>query len=121
MTGLLDTNVALYLLGGRLAEPLPAGTYGVSVISEMELLAWPSLTTEEEEKVRGFLDQLVICELTPSIRARAVQLRRQKQLKLPDAIVCATAIEFGVDLWTNDTSLAKVPGLTCRTAKLSSV
>ena len=22
MTGLLDTNVALYLLGGRLAEPL---------------------------------------------------------------------------------------------------
>jgi predicted nucleic acid-binding protein len=122
MTGLLDTNVALYLLGGRLAEPLPAGTYGVSVISEMELLAWPSLTTEEEEeKVREFLDQLVICELTPSIRARAVQLRRQKQLKLPDAIVCATAIEFGVDLWTNDTSLAKVPGLTCRTAKLSSV
>ncbi len=23
MTGILDTNVALYLLGGRLAEPLP--------------------------------------------------------------------------------------------------
>ena len=41
MTGLLDTNVALYLLGGRLAESLPAGAYGVSVITEMELLAWP--------------------------------------------------------------------------------
>jgi predicted nucleic acid-binding protein len=39
MTGLLDTNVALYLLGGRLAEPLPSGSYGVSVITEMELLA----------------------------------------------------------------------------------
>ena len=39
MTGLLDTNVALYLLGGRLAEPLPTGSYGVSVITEMELLA----------------------------------------------------------------------------------
>jgi len=35
MTGLLDTNVALYLLGGQLAEPLPAGSYGVSVITEM--------------------------------------------------------------------------------------
>jgi hypothetical protein len=34
MTGLLDTNVALYLLGGRMASPLPAGTYGVSVITE---------------------------------------------------------------------------------------
>jgi hypothetical protein len=39
MTGLLDTNVALYLLGGRLAAPLPTGNYGVSVITEMELLA----------------------------------------------------------------------------------
>jgi len=38
MTGLLDTNVALYLLGGRLVQPLPIGSYGVSVIIEMELL-----------------------------------------------------------------------------------
>ena len=76
MTGLLDTNVALYLLGGRLAEPLPSGSYGLSIITEMELLAWPSLTPEEEQKIREFLSQLVIYELTLSIRARAVQLRR---------------------------------------------
>ncbi len=56
MTGLLDTNVALYLLGGRLVAPLPAGTYGISVVTEMELLAWPSLTREEEKKVHGFLE-----------------------------------------------------------------
>ena len=103
MTGLLDTNVALYLLGGRLAEALPAGTYGVSVITEMELLAWPSLTTKEEENVREFLTQLVICELTPSIRNRAVRLRREQRLRLPDAIVCATAMDFAMELWTNDT------------------
>jgi predicted nucleic acid-binding protein len=119
MTGLLDTNVALYLLGGRLAAPLPTGSYGVSVITEMELLAWPSLTTEEENRVREFLGQLFICELTPSIRARAVQLRREEHLKLPDAVVCATAMEFGVELWTNDMTLAKVPGLTCRAVNLS--
>ncbi|PYK40530.1 MAG: PIN domain nuclease [Verrucomicrobia bacterium] len=118
MTGLLDTNVALYLLGGRLAARLPTGSYGVSVITEMELLAWPSLTTEEEKKVRQFLGQLVICELTPTIRARAVQLRREQHLKLPDAVVCATAMEFGVELWTNDTTLAKVPGLACRAVNL---
>ena len=55
MTGLLDTNVALYLLGGRLAAPLPEGEHGVSVITEMEMLAWPSLTPEEEARVRAFL------------------------------------------------------------------
>lgn len=119
MTGLLDTNVALYLLGGRLAVPLPAGTYGVSVITEMELLAWPSLTSEEEKNVREFLRQLVVCELTPPIRDRAVQLRRVHQLKLPDAVVCATALEFGVELWTNDKTLAKVADLTCRSVALT--
>ena len=119
MTGLLDTNVALYLLGGRLAEPLPGGNYGVSVVTEMELLAWPSLTSEEEKKVREFLGQVAICELTPSIRARAVQLRKEHHLKLPDAIVCATAGKLGVELWTNDTTIAKVSGLTCRSARLS--
>ena len=121
MTGLLDTNVALYLLGGQMAEPLPAGSYGVSVITEMELLAWPSLTIEEEKKVREFLGQVVICELTPSIRGRAVQLRKEQHLKLPDAVVCATAMEFGVELWTNDTSLAKVPGLNCRAVNVTKI
>ncbi len=120
MTGLLDTNVALYLLGGRLATPLPIGSYGISVISEMELLAWPSLTSDEEKRVHEFLQQLTVCELTPSIRARAVTLRREQHLKLPDAVICATASEFGVELWTNDKALAKVPGVTCRSVNLAS-
>lgn len=120
MTGLLDTNVALYLLGGRMAAPLPVGSYGVSVITEMELLAWPSLTAEEEQKVRDFLSELSICELSPAVRARAVRLRREEHLKLPDAVISATAMEFGVELWTNDTGLAKVPGLVCRAVTLLS-
>lgn len=119
MTGVLDTNVVLYLLGGRLEEPLPVGAYGISVITEMELLAWPSLTAEEEERVRALLHELTICDLTQSIRARAVTLRKEQHLKLPDAVVCATAMEFDVELWTNDKMLAKVPNLTCRSVAVA--
>ena len=118
MTGLLDTNVALYLLGGRLAAPLPAGNYGVSVITEMELLAWPTLTDDEEKKVRAFLGRVTVCELTPAIRARAVSLRRAERIKLPDAIVCATAMEHGAELWTNDARLSRLSGLICRSVAL---
>ena len=50
MRRLLDTNAALYLLDGRLAMPLEAGPYYVSVVSEMELLSYPDLT--ETPKVR---------------------------------------------------------------------
>lgn len=118
VTGLLDTNVALYLVGGQLSSPLPEGDYGVSVITEMEMLAWPSLTTLEEVKVRSFLATITVCELTPTIRATAVRLRRAERLKLPDAIICATAIEHGAELWTNDERLQHVPGLVCRQVKL---
>ncbi len=121
MTGLLDTNVALYLLGGKLSAPLPVGDYGVSVITEMELLAWPSLTLEEETRVKAFLQSVVLCELTPVIRQLAVRLRREQRLRLPDAIICATALEQRAELWTNDERLHAVPGLHCRRVDLRPV
>lgn len=52
---LLDTNVVLYLLGGRLANPLPSGQYVVSVITEIELLSYPTLPSDEEIQIRDFL------------------------------------------------------------------
>lgn len=55
MRYVLDTNVALYLLGGRLLNPLPSGEYYLSVISEMEMLSYPSLTKPEELKIRQLL------------------------------------------------------------------
>ena len=39
-------------------------------------------------------------------------------LKLPDAIICATALEHGVELWTNDARLGRVGGLVCRSVAL---
>jgi hypothetical protein len=119
VTGLLDTNIALYLLGGRLEAPLPPGDYGVSVITEMELLSWPSLTPEEETRVNAFLSSVTVCDLTAAIRIRAVKLRRDERFKLPDAIVCATAMEHDVELWTNDARLARVPDLVCHSVSLT--
>jgi hypothetical protein len=51
----LDTNAILYLLGGKLAYPLPEGQYFISIISEMELLSYPSLEEFAQSKIEGFL------------------------------------------------------------------
>lgn len=64
--------------------------------------------------MRGFLEWVDVCELTPVIRRSTVSLRRNNRLKLPDAIICATALEYGVELWTNDAALEGVPGLIIR-------
>jgi len=43
----LDTNAVLYFLAGRLAQALPQADFYVSVITEMELLSYPLLKSEE--------------------------------------------------------------------------
>lgn len=48
MKFLLDTNVVIYLLGGRLRHALPQGDFGVSVITEIELLSYPALAPDDE-------------------------------------------------------------------------
>jgi hypothetical protein len=49
MNILIDTNIALYLLGGdsRIAEVLEGETVYVSFISELELLGYPGITNKD--------------------------------------------------------------------------
>jgi predicted nucleic acid-binding protein len=50
-----------------------------------------------------FLGQFEILPVDPAVAGRAVKLRTSKALKLPDAIVLASAIEAGMILVTRDT------------------
>jgi predicted nucleic acid-binding protein len=111
MRSLLDTNMVLYLLADRLANPLPQGEYFVSVITEIELLSYPSLTEDEEQKIQTFLEDIVLIELSRDIRSATIDLRRKTGLKLPDAIIAATAIAINAKLLTNDRVFDRVSGL----------
>src|SRR5205823_1403542 len=63
----------------------------ISIISWMEVLA--GARTEADEDVRrGFLAHFRIVPLTPEVAEEAVRLRRQHRLKLPDAIIWASAL-----------------------------
>jgi predicted nucleic acid-binding protein len=101
----LDTNAVLYLLGGRLAQPLPDGSYCLSVISELELLAYPALTLSEEAHIKAFLQDITIVELNSIVKSHAIDLRKPYRLKLPDACIVATALAFNATLLTNDQQL----------------
>ncbi|RKZ38879.1 MAG: type II toxin-antitoxin system VapC family toxin [Gammaproteobacteria bacterium] len=115
---LLDTNIILYLLGGRLAEPLPEGNYYFSVMTEMELLSYPDLDKQTEQKIRDFLAQLTLINLEEPIKTKTIQLRRQHTLKLPDAIIVATALTLNVPLLSNDLRLNRLSDLDCRQLKM---
>jgi len=118
MKWLLDTNTVLYLLGGRLAAPLVAGEYSVSVISEMELLSYPALDEAAEKHIRSFLADVAVIGLTQPVKESAIRIRRQTGLRLPDAIVAATAVVLDAEVLTNDLDLLRVAGLRARSLPL---
>ncbi len=118
MIYVLDTNVILYFLRGRLAEPLPAGDYLVSVITEIELLSYASIPPDDEQLILEFLAAATLTNLSPATRTAAIQLRRQHRLKLPDAVIAGTALAMDAELLTNDVRLARIPELRCRQVRL---
>jgi len=113
----LDTNIALYHLGGRLTAPLPSGLHHAFIVTEMELLSYPNLSKIEEQRVQNFLAQLLIVGINEPIKSMAIALRKQHRLKLPDAIISATAQSLNALLLTNDLKLSSIT--TLQTQSLS--
>ena len=91
--------------------PFLDGTAIISVISEIELLGWHKLNPDEKKKLRLLLDDCIIFELTAEIRKLAIDIRQQKKIKTPDAIIAATAMHLQVPIVSSDKGLKNIPGI----------
>jgi predicted nucleic acid-binding protein len=116
---LLDTNTIIYLVNGRLALPLPDGKYSVSIITEIELLSFSGISAQEDHKIRDLLFLLERIQLTDAVRDETIRLRRNNKLKLPDAIIAASALTQDVVLLTNDHAFSSINGLLVQSLVLS--
>ncbi|MEZ6234273.1 MAG: type II toxin-antitoxin system VapC family toxin [Phycisphaerales bacterium] len=108
MTHLLDTNIVLLHLAGRLGERLPGGVHGVSVITEIETLSWAGLDDASERRIREFLKTVRVIELDRAAAESAIAIRRAHGVKTPDAIIAGTARAMGLKLVTNDARLLRL-------------
>ncbi|MBI4937282.1 MAG: type II toxin-antitoxin system VapC family toxin [Nitrosomonadales bacterium] len=115
---LLDTNAIIYLVNGRLASPLPDGKYSISIITEIELLSFSGLSDEEEQRIHDLLLVLDRVQLSDTVRDLTIRLRRNNRLKLPDAIIAASALAQQAILLTNDQTFASIDGLDCKALQL---
>ncbi len=115
---LLDTNVVLYFFGGRLTNPLLSGQYFVSVITEIELLSYPSLSPDEETQIRDFLTKITVVGIESNIKELASALRQQYRVRLPDAIIAATAQSLNATLFTKDVRLANLTEINTQSVQI---
>lgn len=111
---LLESNIALCVLNGDsiLVQYLQDKVFYVSFINELELLGYKKITSAEEAKIDLFLEDCAIVDINEGIKEITKQIRRKYSLKLPDAIVAATAIFLGIPLLSADKQFRHVSDLT---------
>jgi predicted nucleic acid-binding protein len=121
----LDTNAVIAVIKGQALsaeriEDLRHSKNCVSVITRIELFAYPNLTEGEAEKIRCFLKKCRVVPLKRSVELLAIKIRRDSnpRLKLPDSIIAATALILNATLLTNDIKLFNKTYSGLKSAKL---
>lgn len=119
MNYLLDTNFVINYFKGifkgdtrKFADSVINDTTFISVITRMELLSWKSLNAKDEEVIKEFISDSTVFSLEENIINTTILLRKANKIKLPDAIIAATALEQGMQLLTHNLKdFTNIPGL----------
>ena len=112
---MLDSNFIIYAAKPEypgLRRLIAARSPAVSVVSKVEVLGYHKLTAAERLHFEAFFAAAEVLPITDSVVGRAVALRQTRKMSLGDALVAATALEFGRELLTrNVKDFAWVTGL----------
>ncbi len=115
---LLDTNAIITLLqkDPNLIKLLQSADWvGISIISQIEFLAFSGLSEADKQLFQRFLQRVEVIDLdrqNSSLIEQIIFVRQQYRLKLPDAIIAAMAIQNSAKLVTRDVQLNRITELT---------
>ena len=73
----------------------------LSVISKIEVLSF-NANEEYTNLLADFINDAIIIDLTTDIVNRTILLRKKYKIKVPDAIIAATALVFDYTIITNN-------------------
>ncbi len=105
----MDTNILIYYFNGDMDDvvkdkvsTLMRESFQISVISKMEFLGFP-FNLQERQKAGQFMGCAMIRSLSDEIVQRVIEIRQANRIKLPDAIIAATAMQNSAILVTRNT------------------
>jgi hypothetical protein len=112
---LFDTNILIDYLNGIPQARTELSRHpdrAISIITWMEVMAGTS--EGDESQIRAFLRTFRILPVTLDVAEQSFTLRRQRKIKLPDAIIQATARVNDRILFTRNTRdfPSDEPGIT---------
>ena len=105
---LIDTNVVSDYLsasfpntGINLMDKAIDATPNISIITQIELLCW-NTDKITSQNVKDFVADSIVLDISPEKIIQCVSLRKGKKIKIPDALIAATALAFGYTIITNN-------------------
>jgi predicted nucleic acid-binding protein len=104
---ILDTNVIIDVLNGKLDLLAFLTSFSdyelyINPVIKIEVLARPDMSAVEEAEARVLLDAFSLKEIDNLICEIAIQICRDKELRLPDALIAASAIALNATVLSND-------------------
>ncbi len=112
---LIDSNILIEYTGKLLPIPAHAAIttiineeFNISFINKIEVLGHSLV----DSKLQGFIGLAGIYDVNDDIIEQTIDLRKKVKIKIPDAIVAATALVYSLTLVTrNVADFKNIPGL----------
>lgn len=109
---LADTNTFIYLFSRHpLLEPLLESEWFFSFITVIELLGKPEITQSEIKQIKGVLAVCTKVAHIEAINELTISLKQRYRIKLPDALIAATALQQQIPLLTFDKGFTRIKEL----------
>ena len=107
---LIDSNTVIDYLDGKLPtkgnkfmNTIVDDSVLISVITKIEVLGFNIKPTSHEILIE-FIEDATVLALDDDVVKQTINLRRTKKIKIPDAIIAATALTHNLELVTRDIS-----------------
>jgi predicted nucleic acid-binding protein len=108
-----DTNPLIYLLDGNkaIAQFLDNKQLYLSVITELELFGKQNLSYDDNKLIELLLLNCFVIDIEHEIKQIYREIKQKYTIKLPDAIIAATALYLDLPLLTFDKDFKNIPNL----------
>lgn len=111
MKYLLDTNAVINFLGASMPDHSMKVMNNIvdrdsiiSIITKMETLGFNFKSEDEQFTMEYFVEGSTVLQINNDIVNKTIDIRKTKKLKLPNAIIAATALVYDLTLITRNTS-----------------